>query len=246
MAMADTGAGRWSLVELLQLLRQKNDCPLSYGERNAAARQLMSDMEDWAKAVIWKKLGNSLRALSPHESRALIASAIQALAVAASTANEPFAGNSELAARAWCRRVMLNHVTNELRVRASRPRAAPGLALAVSEMIDAEALAAEEPLDEGVTLSEVQQQLADLVMSLRAVRRQVRVTRRPRDVPSTMKAIWCYLAYLSGATLDEQLFVLDLKPSGGGDGRRQKNLVYKLRERGRKALRAAYACDPDE
>jgi hypothetical protein len=60
-----------------------------------------------------------------------------------------------------------------------------------------------------------------------------------------MKAVWCYLAYLSGATLDEQLFALDLKPSGG-DGRRQKNLVYKLRERGRKALRAAYGCEPDE
>lgn len=245
MQMADKGAGRWSLVELLHILRQKHHQSPGQGQRNAAAKQLMDDMEGWAKAVIWKQLGRSVRELPPHEARALVDSAIQALAVAASTANEPFAGSSELAARAWCRRVMLNHVTSELRSRASRTRAGQGVALAVSEASDVEALAAEHPLDDRAALSEVQQQLADLVMSLRAVRRQVRVARRPRDVPSTMKAIWCYLAYLSGATLDEQLFVLDLK-GGDGDERRQKNLVYKLRERGRKALRAAYGCEQDE
>lgn len=237
MDTAGDGVVRWSLVQLLGLLSMKNASAQGQSARNAAARQLMNDMGEWAKAVVWKQLGKSLRGLPAHEAREVVASSVQALAIAASTSNEPFAGDSELAARAWCRRVMLNHAVSELRLRAARrPVAAPA-----SDTDEDEP----EPLLDEASMTPVQRQLASVITSLRAVRRQVRDTRRPRDVPSTMKAIWCYLAYLSGATLDEQLLLLDLK-ANGGDTRRQRNLVYKLRERGRKALRDAYGVVQDE
>jgi hypothetical protein len=58
-----------------------------------------------------------------------------------------------------------------------------------------------------------------------------------------MRAVWCYVAYLSGATVDEQVRALSSEAELGRSCRepvssyqRRKNRVYKLRERGRKVL----------
>ncbi len=52
-----------------------------------------------------------------------------------------------------------------------------------------------------------------------------------------MRAIWCYLTYVSGATVDEQVRALVGAEVSELDTQRHRNRVYKLRERGRKALR---------
>ena len=76
--------------------------------------------------------------------------------------------------------------------------------------------------------------------------------RRKRDAETTMRAVWCYLAYLSGASLDEQVRALEVDdghasdpPSHDADrARRYRNRIYKIRERGRKALNGLWTADP--
>lgn len=85
--------------------------------------------------------------------------------------------------------------------------------------------------------------IAQAVNVLRTVRESVFATHRRRDAETTMRAVFCYVAYLSGATLDEQVRALEAgsepETSPGEDAareRRLRNRVYKLRERGRRAL----------
>jgi hypothetical protein len=96
--------------------------------------------------------------------------------------------------------------------------------------------------DESVLSAE----LAQAVGVLRAIRTRVYSTHRRRDAETTMRAVFCYVAYLSGATLDEQVRALEACAEGAtntGDAaatreRRLRNRVYKLRERGRRAIRS--------
>jgi hypothetical protein len=81
-------------------------------------------------------------------------------------------------------------------------------------------------------------ELARALLVLRTIRKRVIDAHRPRHAESTMRAVWCYLTYLSGATLDEQVRAAD-SATGVGDFRRKRNRIYKLRERGRKALQQA-------
>jgi hypothetical protein len=182
-----------------------------------------------------------LRALGAEEVENLIADAVQSLALVASTSESHFRGVGEASARAWCRSVLLNHVSNELRARKARQSVHPADLRATWTASDDRRLetigtAGERPLDA--------QELANAFRVLRAVRAHVFSGHRRRDAETTMRAIWCYLAYMSGAPLEEQVRALrvdeglasDAPNECAADSRRWRNRVYKLRERGRRAL----------
>jgi hypothetical protein len=206
---------------------------------------LLDQMKRAAPRIVKQAYGRWLRELAPGEVDGVIADGVQAVALAASSARVAFRGENEAAARAWCRRVLLSHVSNELRSRQARRAVSAGELSdgAVSESSFIEAAPAERD-DDRLTPPG----LARAVAALRLVREHVVRTHRPRDAESTMRAVWCYLEYLSGASIEEQLrtlgesegAALDADPGTASDAR-ARNRVYKLRQRGRDALRAACA-----
>jgi hypothetical protein len=224
-------------------------CPHARSElatRERAAKVLLDEMKLVAPGIINKAYGRWLREVAHDEVDGVIADAVQAVALAASARRAPFRGQNEAAARAWCRRVLLSHVSNELRTRQAR-RALHVRDLGVQDAPDSSFLEAAPPSEnEEGRLSP--SGVARAVAVLRLVREHVVGTHRPRDAESTMRAVWCYLEYLSGATLEQQLGTFGESESAeasGGAGPasvgRARNRVYKLRQRGRTALHAACA-----
>jgi hypothetical protein len=185
--------------------------------------------------VIWKSLKRQLRELDEGDAEHVIADAVQSLVVIAATSAHGFRGRSELAARAWCRRVLVSNVSNELRIRrTARSIPAPDERAGMPEP-DGQGGADSE----GSSLSEA---MSLTLGVFRQLRDRAYATRRQRDAESTMRAIWCYWAYLAGATLEEQVRALGHGTALLADRKRARNRVYKLRERGRNALREL-ACD---
>jgi hypothetical protein len=233
--------GATDLVGVFRVLASRDSSIGLRGDREWAAQTLLLEMKQWAPATIWKAHGRSLRRLGSEEVDCLISDAVQALALATSSTDVSFRGSSEESARAWCRRVLVNHVSTELRRRRVQSEL-DGEELAELSYVEPEASPERDP----VTTPESQSarfELARAMVVLRTVRARLFSTHRPRDAESTMRAVFCYIAYLSGATVEEQIRALssespadDRQQPSDGLERRRRNRVYKLRERGRKAL----------
>lgn len=222
---AATPAPQDSLFEALCALREAD--PENVALRERAARRFCSEMERWAPAVLRSAFGDRWgHALGPR-SADFIADAVQGVALAASSSAHHFRGQNEASARAWCRKLLVSHVANELRARRSR--------IPLVEVPAQLLPATEQDLESMRPAASVQ--LVDALRLLQSVRAIVMATHRPRDAESTMRAVWCYLEYVSGATLEEQV-----RAVCGKDGdRRSKNRVYKLRERGKRAIQTVCA-----
>jgi hypothetical protein len=240
-----TAADGSPLADVLRVLGSRPSGIESKANRDRAAHVLLAEMEQWAPMVIWKAHGRGLRELGAGEVESLIADAVQALALAASTSRNNFRGQTGASARAWCRRVLLNHVSNELRSRQARRSIVPADFEPWSER---EVDLAEPPASSSGMGEQVFGELAQALKVVREVREKIRVTHRARDAESCMRALWCYLAYLSGSTLDEQVRALGGTTESDAEElavdpatwRRLRNRVYKLRERGRKVLLQVY------
>jgi hypothetical protein len=136
--------------------------------------------------------------------------------------------------------VLLNHVSSELRKRDHLKNVHP-IEFAPEE-------SAIDETDAGPVADDwiASAELAQAVNVLRTIRAKVFATHRRRDAETTMRAVLCYIAYVSGAALDEQVRALDAhaetEASASDDAatRRLRNRVYKLRERGRRALRSIW------
>lgn len=233
---ASNSVGDASLASALQALSRRDSQIELKVDRESAARILLDEMKHWAPSVIWNALGAQLKGLSRADVETLIEDAVQGLALVASTSSSPFRGDNEAAARAWCRRVLMSHVVDELRLRRAEQSAEP-----LTPPPDS----ASDALDDAEPSSDPQrarfhENLSHAVELLRAIRTHVYRARRRRDAEGTLRAVWCYLDYLSGATLEEQVQALTETEDGaavpGTDARRSRNRIYKLRERGHRAL----------
>jgi hypothetical protein len=238
-AKSHVGMEGGNVAEALRVLR-RDSAPVLKETRDSAAQVLMAEMTLWAPSVVWKAFGRQLRGLPTGEAESLIADAVQSLAVVATTSTSYFRGDEEASARAWCRRVLLSHVSSELRARGR---------LSHVDLIELtpEQSAIDETDAERTGIDSVPSaELVQAVSVLRTIRARVFATHRRRDAETTMRAVFCYIAYLSGATLDEQVRSLDTRAeseAGAPDDaatRRLPNRVYKLRERGRRALRSIW------
>jgi len=193
-----------SLIDVFRVFTGRDSTVTLRGDREWAAESLLLEMQQWAPTAIWKAHGGLLRRLATDEVESLISDAIQALALAATSSKFNFRGLSEESARAWSRKVLVNHVASELRERQRRKELDAG-------ELDATREAAAEPPDFDVADSETPAAFFDLaraMTTLRALRRRLFTTHRPRDAESKMRAVWCYIAYLSGATVEEQVRAL--------------------------------------
>ena len=238
--VGDARSARPGLIEVFRVLKRRDSTVTLRVDRESAAEALLFEMQQWAPTTIWKAHGSSLRRLPPEEVDSLIADAIQALALAATDSNFNFRGLTEESARAWSRKVLVNHVSSELRGRQHRQNLD-------EEEVDITWNTGTEPachLELASTDTRAERlDLAHAVTILRKIRARLFAQHRARDAETKMRAVWCYLAYLSGATVDEQVRSLsnevELDGSRGepvSSYQRRKNRVYKLRERGRRAL----------
>ena len=219
------------LAEPLQLLSARDQHAACTPGREPAARALLAELQRWAPMVIWKSLRAQLRELNEGEAEHVIADAVQSLVVIAATSAHGFRGHSESAARAWCRRVLVSHVSNELRIRRAARR------IPAAEEGATGAPEPESPFGSTSERSRLSEAMSLTLGVFRQLRDRVYATRRQRDAESTMRAIWCYWTYLAGATLEEQVRALGDGTTLLDDRKRARNRVYKLRERGRNALR---------
>ena len=216
--------------QLLRALKALSQESLEGATRERAARTLVVQLHRLIRSSALRdrvrRLGNGW-----SESVNFEEDTVQHVALVASTGRARFRGTHEGEAVVWCSNVMLNYLRSELRWQIRQREHAR-----LQQILHA-------PASSGTIHAELSDLAAqERTLALCRLRTEVLTylcrTRNPRAARSLFDAVCCYLDYVMGTPLCEQLerWCHGMDPCNGG-AVRARNRVYQYHRRGKLVLR---------
>ena len=204
--------------------------------QEAAARDLHRHLKNTGLGLVRRSFGSAFAQSDRIEVAAIVDDAVQNVMLSAVSGRNPFRGESEIAARCWCRTALMNQF--RLRVRGETRLQRCLLRLAVeSDVAYGDELRGHSDYLPGWTTVDA----PILIGALREVEAIIAAEKRARDLCTVLAAYRCWLAQALGFSTAYQLEVWGGEREGGGAAanRRALNRIYQYRRRGRMAAAKA-------